>query len=110
MGIEAACAERPFSHELLPPIQSPGYLITSLGAEVHVERSCFYDIPEGVNPVLLLRKDDRDSMLTSKGNLVNGLWTCNSASESLGEDKTCVDLVTSSSACLAPNANLNIDW
>ena len=91
--------------------KSPGYVVTSLGARVQVEKSCFYDVAgTGVSPVLFSRADMVPSFVDDENNFVEGGWTCDSVSDSLSESETCVELGHGSSVCLAPNANLSINW
>ena len=91
--------------------QSSGYLITSLGGEVHMERSCFYGMAgSGISPVLLAGDSGSNTLMSVQGNFVDGLWTCDSVGSLLGDDESCIELGASSSVCLAPNVNLNINW
>lgn len=90
----------------------PGYLITSVGSTVRIERSCFYGMgPAEIFPVLLANESDTTTFFLMENNdsFVEGSWTCGDEG-TRDKDRTCQEVVGSSTVCLAPNVNTVVAW
>lgn len=82
----------------------PGYIITSLGAEVIIENSCFSDTSFGIggSPVLLGLEETNDPIFSATNNFISESGTCAFVSQvEPGAQPTCRDVSADATECQA---------
>lgn len=89
---------------LFDALQFPGYLLTTLGAELRIEQSCFQagSIGDGGSSVLL-GLENGVPIFYSEGSYVEGAGACNFVTEAVpGLPHTCdVNIKANATSCLS---------
>lgn len=103
--------------EDVPELQSPGYLVTSLGAQMVIERSCFTvgssKLGTGGGPVLVGLGNNGMPALVTRDNHVDGNVGCNFVSEMLpdGSPPSCnINVTASATVCQSTMKDFWIFW
>lgn len=92
-------------------------MITSLGAQVVVEQTCFYenDGRAGASPVFWVGDDEPSPSFNQQGtNYVQGDWSCDYAAvrgTTNDENVTCLETVSGDAAtCRSTFVNFSASW
>ena len=99
--------------DLLPSFQFPGSFITSLGAEVQVEKTCFNPSAVGqyLSPILLAGDGDAADFTDGGDNYVEGTWDCPLIGDFAPDPSVgCGAAVADETSCQASNSNFVVFW